>query len=100
LESVEQSVPSVYVPPIQVSTFYLMLGQTDRALAWLEEAFVQRDSQLLWLGSDPVFEPLRANPGSKASWSGSPPLSNRARPPQVFTVNIVVFTAILFSARR
>jgi serine/threonine-protein kinase len=60
LERVEGS--STYVPPIPVSTAYLTLGQTDRAQAWLEEAFVQRDSQLLWLGSDPVFEPLRANP--------------------------------------
>jgi len=60
LERVERS--STYVPPIPVSTAYLTLGQTDRAQAWLEEAFVQRDSQLLWLGSDPVFEPLRANP--------------------------------------
>jgi len=44
-----------------VSTAYLMLGQCDRALRWLEEAFVHRDSQLLWLGSDPVFQPLSAD---------------------------------------
>ena len=62
LERVERRVASVYVPPIQISTAYLMLGQADRAFAWLDEALIQRDSQLLSLGSDPFFQSLRTDP--------------------------------------
>ena len=47
---------------MQISTAYLVLGEFDRTLAWLENAFVQRDSQLLWLASDPLFQPLSDNP--------------------------------------
>ena len=61
LNRVEQLVTFQYVPPIQVSTAYMVLGRHDRALAWLEEALVQRDSQLLWLGSDRLFQALRTN---------------------------------------
>jgi TolB-like protein/Tfp pilus assembly protein PilF len=63
LQRVEQRAASEYVPPVQVSTACLMLGQGDRALKWLQEAFVQRDGQLLSLDSDPLFAPLRAHPG-------------------------------------
>jgi serine/threonine-protein kinase len=58
LAQVERQSTSVYTPPIAVSTAYIALGQADRALAWLEQAFAQRCSKLLTLGADPLFQSL------------------------------------------
>jgi adenylate cyclase len=61
LERVEERAASEYIPPMQISTAYLTLGRADRAVEWLEAALVHRDSQLLSLGSDPVFQSLHAD---------------------------------------
>lgn len=34
-------------------------GDEDQAFAWLEKAFAQKDTQLMWLGVHPLNDPLR-----------------------------------------
>ena len=58
LERLDRTVPVAYA----LSILYAGLGETDRALQALERAAVQRASDLSFLGTDPLFDPLRADP--------------------------------------
>jgi len=44
-----------------IAKIYLALGDTEQALAWLEKAVSARDVYL-YLKSDPIWDPLRADP--------------------------------------
>ena len=46
----------------QVAMVYAMRGQADRAFDWLERAYVQRDSGLGKMKTDPPFRSLHADP--------------------------------------
>jgi DNA-binding winged helix-turn-helix (wHTH) protein/Flp pilus assembly protein TadD len=48
--------------PYALSLAYARLGDKDRALALLEEAFEQRNTHLHDLNIDPEFDPLRSDP--------------------------------------
>ncbi|MEZ5312399.1 MAG: hypothetical protein R2862_01490 [Thermoanaerobaculia bacterium] len=37
-------------------------GELDLAESWLERAFEARDPELVWLATDPAYEPLRRRP--------------------------------------
>jgi len=37
---------------------YAGIGDADKAFAWLDIAYEQRDSQIVWLGVEPQFSPL------------------------------------------
>jgi serine/threonine-protein kinase len=51
-----------YVPPGSLATAFLSIGDTDRAIEYLELALDERDTQLwAWLVSSP-FDPLRSDP--------------------------------------
>lgn len=50
-----------YVPPSLFASIYGVLGEKDKAFEMLEEAIRQRDSALLFLAVDPVFDPLRSD---------------------------------------
>jgi tetratricopeptide (TPR) repeat protein len=47
--------------PIAISDLYLLAGDHQRAIDWLEEAFDTHNPNLPYLGV-PVYDPLRANP--------------------------------------
>ncbi|HMJ08305.1 MAG TPA: tetratricopeptide repeat protein [Pyrinomonadaceae bacterium] len=51
-----------YVSPLCMSVVYVGLGETENALEWLERAWEIRAIQLMWLKTEPVFDPLRAEP--------------------------------------
>ena len=38
------------------------LGETDEAFQWLEKAYEQRDSDMVWLKTWPGFDSLRSDP--------------------------------------
>jgi adenylate cyclase len=44
-----------------LATIYAALGEHDRALDWLDRAYVDRDFQLVSLKVDPAFDPLRSS---------------------------------------
>lgn len=50
-----------YVPPALTASVYGALGEKDRAFELLEEAFQKKDSLLIYLGVDPIFDPLRSD---------------------------------------
>jgi TolB-like protein/Tfp pilus assembly protein PilF len=51
-----------YVSPQWSAVIYAALGEKETALRYLEKAWEVRAIQLVWLGVDPNFDPLRAEP--------------------------------------
>jgi hypothetical protein len=45
-----------YMPPYAVALVHAGLGDTERALEWLERAYTERDVHLIFLVVDPKWE--------------------------------------------
>jgi hypothetical protein len=44
-----------------VAKIYEGLGEKDQSLDWLEKAYAERDSNIIYLKVDPVFDSLRSD---------------------------------------
>jgi hypothetical protein len=51
-----------YVIPYHVALIYHFLGDREKTLLALEEAFEQRDLWLVWIGVEPIFDDLCSDP--------------------------------------
>jgi tetratricopeptide (TPR) repeat protein len=51
-----------YFPPTFIALVYTGLGGKDQAFQWLDKAYTERDSQLIWMNVGPQFESLRSAP--------------------------------------
>jgi tetratricopeptide (TPR) repeat protein len=51
-----------YVPPIWVVFLYAGLGDKERAFTWLDKAYQERSTWLIYLKEFPDFDPLRSDP--------------------------------------
>jgi len=51
-----------YVQPSEIARLYLYAGEKERALEWLEKAYQERDTWLVFLKDDPRFEGLHSEP--------------------------------------
>jgi serine/threonine protein kinase/tetratricopeptide (TPR) repeat protein len=51
-----------YVSPWGLASIYARLGETGSALEWLERAYEEHDSTLVWLKVHPRFDALRTEP--------------------------------------
>jgi tetratricopeptide (TPR) repeat protein len=51
-----------YVGAITLARFYAHAGLTDPALEWLENAVVERDTRMVYVVGDPVYETIRHDP--------------------------------------
>jgi hypothetical protein len=60
-ETVEAIARGRYVPPFWSAIIAAALDGRAAALDWLERAFEQHDVWLVWLGTDPRFDCLRAD---------------------------------------
>jgi DNA-binding winged helix-turn-helix (wHTH) protein/TolB-like protein/Tfp pilus assembly protein PilF len=49
-------------PPYLIALVHLGLNDRPHALAWLERAYAEKDVRMVFLGVDPVWEPLREEP--------------------------------------
>ena len=49
------------VSPVHFATVHVALGEHDRALEWLERAFEVRSGWLVYLATEPRFDPLRGD---------------------------------------
>jgi len=54
--------PKLWVSPCDLAAIYIGLGENSKALGYLKEAYVERDSGLNSLQVDPIFDPLRSDP--------------------------------------
>lgn len=51
-----------YVAPFGIASFHAVAGETDEALGWLERAYRERDSSLVFLNVHPRLDGLRGEP--------------------------------------
>lgn len=58
-----KATPAPYLPPEHVALAYLGLGETDRTVDWLRRALEARSQMVFLLRFEPVFDPLRDEPG-------------------------------------
>jgi tetratricopeptide (TPR) repeat protein len=52
---------SQYVSPYFISLCLLAVGDRDTGFHWLEKAQLERNSWLLWLGTEPKLDPFRTD---------------------------------------
>ena len=53
---------SKYVPAVYFAGIYTGLNRMDDAFHWLDKAVEERCEYLVYLGSDPLADPLRGDP--------------------------------------
>ncbi len=51
-----------YLPSYWIALVYTGLGEVEQAVAWLERAYEERSSWLVWIKVEPRFDPLRSDP--------------------------------------
>ena len=62
LAAIEKIARTAPVPPTTTYAIHIGLGEFDRALAGLEQVRQERWADMVWLKTDPVFDPLRSQP--------------------------------------
>jgi len=53
---------SRYVPALYIAGMYTGLGDLDQAFRWLDKAYAEKNDRLVYLGVDPIADPLRSDP--------------------------------------
>lgn len=61
LETMVVSRSRPYVSATALAVVLVGLGRSDEAFVWLERAIEERDEWLVYLGVDPIFDPLRGD---------------------------------------
>jgi TolB-like protein/Flp pilus assembly protein TadD len=56
------SSPTSSISPFDIAWVYLGLGENDDALTWMEKAFAERCSPLVYQNIEPALDPLRPDP--------------------------------------
>jgi TolB-like protein/thioredoxin-like negative regulator of GroEL len=62
IKKLEDRMAREYVDPSLVAYVYIVLGDKDRAFAWLERGFHERAGNMPWMKIEPKFDPLRGDP--------------------------------------
>jgi Flp pilus assembly protein TadD len=51
-----------YVSPALIAIIHIGLGDKNKAFDWLDKACTDRSDWMIFLKTDPLFDPLRADP--------------------------------------
>jgi eukaryotic-like serine/threonine-protein kinase len=62
LEGLKEVSKERYVSPYNIAQIHARLQEKDQALAWLEKAFNEHDSQLTYVKVDTAFDEIRSDP--------------------------------------
>jgi tetratricopeptide (TPR) repeat protein len=62
LAELQAQAQHAYIKPLAFAWIAIGLDETEQALAWLEQAYADREPYLTLLNADPVYDRLRANP--------------------------------------
>lgn len=62
LADLQQLAQSRYVPSLYFAAIYTGLRENSTALDWLDRAYRERNDRLVYLGIDPIADPLRSEP--------------------------------------
>ena len=58
----EEQAKRIYIDPASIAGNYALLGEKDRAFAWLEKAYAEKSGFLPFVKSSPLFDSLRSDP--------------------------------------
>jgi tetratricopeptide (TPR) repeat protein len=61
LDDLQEASEKHYLSPNDRALVYAALGEWDQSIAWLEQAYEQRDASLVWLKVAPESDSLRSN---------------------------------------
>ena len=62
LDSLLERARDRYLPSYWIALVYTGFGDVEQALAWLEKAYAERSSWVVWINVEPRFDPLRSEP--------------------------------------
>jgi TolB-like protein/Tfp pilus assembly protein PilF len=62
IAQLQQLSARTYVPAIYIALVYTGLNDLDNAFPWLDKAYNERTEYLMYLPTDPLADPLRADP--------------------------------------
>jgi hypothetical protein len=62
LEELTQRSRNQYVPAFSIALVYIGLGERDRAFEWLDKAYVERSTYLVFAKTEPLLESVRSDP--------------------------------------
>jgi Flp pilus assembly protein TadD len=62
IDQLKQLSKEMYVPPYNVATVYVGLGEKNQAFQWLDKAYEDRDRSLILLKVEPKFDGVRSDP--------------------------------------
>ena len=63
LSKLQAAVKRRYIPSAYFAVVWVGLGDKDQALTWLNRAYDERSEHVLYLGIEPIVDPLRSDPG-------------------------------------
>jgi hypothetical protein len=50
-----------HVSSYSIGEAYMRMGEKEKAIKWLQEAYDEHDTELVSLGVEPVFNPIRSD---------------------------------------
>jgi len=62
LNDLMESLEKEYVPSLFFSFIYIGLSDNENAIIWLEKAYEERSPMLIYLNTNPIYDPLRSEP--------------------------------------
>jgi DNA-binding winged helix-turn-helix (wHTH) protein/TolB-like protein/Flp pilus assembly protein TadD len=62
LAELERPSARQYVPPYDIALIFVGLGEKEQAFAWLEKAYTDRSSEMIYFKIEPMLAPLRSDP--------------------------------------
>jgi hypothetical protein len=55
-----------YVSPVELAELHAELGEREQTIALLDEGFRIHDPELVFLGTNPAYDPFRTDPGFRS----------------------------------
>ena len=62
LDKLTEILNKKYVPAVYFAVVYIGLNRKDEAFRWLDKAYDERCEYLVYLGTEPMADPLRGDP--------------------------------------
>jgi len=61
LAELQERAKRQYVPPYDIALIYVGLGEKDKAFAWLEKAYNDHSTEMIYFKVEPMLAPLRSD---------------------------------------
>jgi DNA-binding winged helix-turn-helix (wHTH) protein/TolB-like protein/Flp pilus assembly protein TadD len=61
LTELQERAKRQYVPPYDIALIYIGLGEKDKAFAWLEKAYNDHSTEMIYFKVEPLLAPLRSD---------------------------------------